>query len=46
MLPRGHLVSGADCEVPYGTDAPMAANIEALRHCGVLIGDEADGDAL
>jgi hypothetical protein len=29
--------------VPYSTDATTAASIEALRHSGLLIGDEADG---
>ncbi|WNE98777.1 amidohydrolase family protein [Streptomyces luomodiensis] len=42
MVPRDHLVYGADCGVPCSTDATMAANIEALRHSGVLTGDEAD----
>ncbi|WP_235217294.1 amidohydrolase family protein [Streptomyces noursei] len=42
MVPRDHLVYGADCGVPCSTDATMAANIEALRHSEVLVGDEAD----
>ncbi|MEU6174604.1 amidohydrolase family protein [Streptantibioticus parmotrematis] len=42
MVPRDHLVYGADCGVPCSTEATMAANIEALRHSGVLVGDEAD----
>jgi hypothetical protein len=46
VLPRDHLVSGADCEVPYSTDATRAANIEALRHSGVSSATKSDGDAL
>jgi predicted TIM-barrel fold metal-dependent hydrolase len=42
MVPRDHLVYGADCGAPCSTDATMTANIEALHDSTVLVADEVD----
>jgi 6-methylsalicylate decarboxylase len=42
MVPRDHLVYGADSGVPCSTEASLDANLECLLNSGVLRGDEAD----
>jgi len=42
MVPRDHLVYGADAGVPCSNEASMARNIEALRSSAVLTPEEVD----
>jgi hypothetical protein len=42
MIPRGHLVYGADAGVPCSNDASMTRNIETLRSSTVRTSEEVD----
>ncbi|GAA5192283.1 amidohydrolase family protein [Rugosimonospora acidiphila] len=43
MVPRDHLVYGADAGVPCSNEASMARNIEALHASAILTPQEVDG---